>query len=382
MIRNFMRGAIAAAFAAVGFSVGMSLLSGSNPVFDLSSYPAKHSFLAIITSIPGAFGFLIAPQLIRWVVVMTGWLENKLQRTPIQDLAGGAVGLIVGLIIANLLEVSVSGIPGLGRYLSVGLSAIMGYVGMRVGVKKREEILAFIYPRWKEKHAKDKAEEKAAEVKGACLKVLDTSVIIDGRIADICKSGFVDGTLIIPAFVLEELQHIADSSDLLKRNRGRRGLDVLNKIRKELDVPVQIDQRDYDDLAEVDSKLVRLCREISGSIVTNDYNLNKVAELQGVKVLNINELANAVKPVVLPGEEMIVQVIKDGKELGQGVAYLDDGTMIVVDGGKRFIGQTLTVLVTSVLQTSAGRMIFAKPKPGEGKKVSPAPALNEVNAIV
>ncbi|MZP30229.1 TRAM domain-containing protein [Heliobacterium undosum] len=381
MIRNFMRSAIAVAFAAVGFSVGMSLLSGANRVFDLSSYPAKHSFLAVITLIPGALGFIIAPQLIRWVVVMTGWLENRLQRTPIQDLVGGAIGLIVGLIIANLLDVSISELPGLGRYLSVGLSAIMGYVGMRVGVKKREEILIFIYPRWKEKQAKEKTEDKA-EAKGACLKVLDTSVIIDGRIADICKSGFIDGTLVIPAFVLEELQHIADSSDLLKRNRGRRGLDVLNKIRKELDVAVHIDQRDYDDLAEVDSKLVRLCREINGHIVTNDYNLNKVAELQGVKVLNINELANAVKPVVLPGEEMTVQVIKDGKELGQGVAYLDDGTMIVVDGGKRFMGQTITVLVTSVLQTSAGRMIFAKPKPGEGKKVSPTPALNEVNAIV
>ncbi|ABZ83930.1 pin domain protein [Heliomicrobium modesticaldum Ice1] len=381
MIHKFMRSAIAVAFAAVGFSSGMSLLSGANRVFDLSSYPAKHSFLAVITLIPGALGFIIAPQLIRWVVVMTGWLENRLQRTPIQDLVGGAIGLIVGLIIANLLDVSISELPGLGRYLSVGLSAIMGYVGMRVGVKKREEILTFIYPRWKEKHAKDKLGDKA-EARGACLKVLDTSVIIDGRIADICKSGFIDGTLVIPAFVLEELQHIADSSDLLKRNRGRRGLDVLNKIRKELDVAVQIDQRDYDDLAEVDSKLVRLCREINGHIVTNDYNLNKVAELQGVKVLNINELANAVKPVVLPGEEMTVQVIKDGKELGQGVAYLDDGTMIVVDGGKRFIGQTITVLVTSVLQTSAGRMIFAKPKIGEGKKVSPTPALNEVNAIV
>ena len=200
---------------------------------------------------------------------------------------------------------------------------------------------------------------------GSAPKILDTSVIIDGRIADICKSGFIEGDLVIPGFVLEELRHIADSSDLLKRNRGRRGLDILNKIQKELEFKVQICERDYDDIAEVDSKLVRLAQDMKGKILTNDFNLNKVAELQGVTVLNINELANAVKPVVLPGEEMEVHVIKNGKEAGQGVAYLDDGTMIVVDGGKRHIGETIGVLVTSVLQTAAGRMIFAKPKTEE-----------------
>ncbi|MBC9785228.1 PIN/TRAM domain-containing protein [Heliobacterium chlorum] len=381
MFRNIMRYAIALAFAAAGFSFGYSLISGANRVFDLSSYPAKHSFLAIVTMLPGLFGFFIAPPLIKRVVVLTGWLENRLQRTPTQELIGGAFGLIVGLFIANLLVSPISEIPGLGRYISIFVAAILGYVGMRVGVKKREEVLSVI-PRL---GGKERSQPKGDPPKNPSLKVLDTSVIIDGRIADICKSGFIDGTLVIPAFVLEELQHIADSSDLLKRNRGRRGLDILNKIRKELDVVVQIDQRDYDDLTEVDSKLVRLCREVGGQIVTNDYNLNKVAELQGVKVLNINELANAVKPVVLPGEEMTVQVIKDGKELGQGVAYLDDGTMIVVDGGKRFIGQMITVLVTSVLQTAAGRMIFAKPKASDGKKAttsSPSPTLNEVNAIV
>ena len=170
----------------------------------------------------------------------------------------------------------------------------------------------------------------------------------------------MEGPIVIPGFVLEELRHIADSSDLLKRNRGRRGLDVLNRIQKELAMPVQVIEKDYDDIAEVDSKLVRLAKEMSGKVVTNDYNLNKVAELQGVPVLNINELANAVKPVVLPGEEMVANVIKEGKESGQGVAYLDDGTMIVIDGGKKFVGETVHVMVTSVLQTAAGRMIFAK----------------------
>ena len=191
---------------------------------------------------------------------------------------------------------------------------------------------------------------------------MDTSVIIDGRIADICRSGFLEGILIIPEFVLEELRHIADSPDLLKRNRGRRGLDILNRIQKDLGVEVEVVATDYEELSEVDSKLVRLAQHIEGKIITNDFNLNKVAELQGVTVLNINELANAVKPIVLPGEEMQVKVIKEGKEYGQGVAYLDDGTMIVVDEGRKFIGGELEVLVTSILQTAAGRMIFAKPK--------------------
>lgn len=226
-----------------------------------------------------------------------------------------------------------------------------------VGVKNKEDLLG-VFPF--SRLGKDK---NAPMLQSDCSnKILDTSVIIDGRIADICKSGFIDGTLIIPGFVLEELRHIADSSDLLKRNRGRRGLDILNKIDKELAVKVQITEEDFPDVDEVDSKLVRLAQHINGQIITNDFNLNKVAQLQGVKVLNINDLANAVKPVVLPGEEMVVQVIKEGKELGQGVGYLDDGTMIVIENGKRLMGETVKVMVTSVLQTSAGRMIFAKPK--------------------
>lgn len=198
-------------------------------------------------------------------------------------------------------------------------------------------------------------------------KVLDTSVIIDGRIFDLCQTGFIEGTLIIPAFVLQELRHIADSSDNLKRNRGRRGLDILNKIQKELkEVDVQVTEKDFPQIAEVDSKLLKLAQELNGKVITNDYNLNKVAEFQGVPVLNINELANAIKPVVLPGEEMRIQIVKDGKESGQGVAYLDDGTMIVVEGGRKFIGETKDVVVTSVLQTAAGRMIFAKQKEALG----------------
>ena len=191
---------------------------------------------------------------------------------------------------------------------------------------------------------------------------MDTSVIIDGRIFDICQTGFVEGPLVIPGFVLNELRHISDSADGLKRNRGRRGLDILNKIQKELSIETQIYEEDFPKIAEVDAKLLKLAQVLNGKVVTNDFNLNKVAEFQGVPVLNINELANAIKPVLLPGEEMKVVVMKDGKEASQGIAYLDDGTMIVVEGGRKFISEEIMVVVTSVLQTAAGRMIFAKPK--------------------
>lgn len=278
---------------------------------------------------------------------------------PLRQLMVGAGGMLAGLLIAVMLNPVVADLEGLGSLLPGVMALTFGFVGLRIGVVKQEEIAAGFAALLE----KPKPISAAPEAKGfEEHKILDTSVIIDGRIADICKTGFIEGTLVIPEFVLEELQHIADSSDLLKRNRGRRGLDILNKIQKELDVKVLIYEGDFEEIGEVDSKLVKLAKALRGKVVTNDFNLNKVCELQGVSVLNINDLANAVKPVVLPGEEIIVQVIKDGKEHGQGVAYLDDGTMIVVEGGRDYIGTTMEVLVTSVLQTSAGRMIFAKPK--------------------
>ena len=193
-------------------------------------------------------------------------------------------------------------------------------------------------------------------------RIVDTSVIIDGRIADICDTGFIEGNLIVPRFILDELQHIADSSDSMKRSRGRRGLDILNRMQKSIDINIEIVDQDFPKIKEVDSKLVALAKKTNGKIITNDFNLNKVAELQGVKILNVNELANALKPVVLPGEVMMVKVIKEGKEPGQGVAYLDDGTMIVVDNASKVLGENVEVLVTSVLQTTAGRMIFSELK--------------------
>jgi uncharacterized protein YacL len=282
--------------------------------------------------------------------------EANVAKVPIADLSAAISGLILGLLISVLLFPSLEKLNLYGAFLPIVVTLTIGFFGFRLGYTKREEIVAFLSML---RLGKDPSNDSPLFEEH---KILDTSVIIDGRIADICKTGFIEGTMVIPEFVLEELQHIADSSDLLKRNRGRRGLDILNKIQKELDVKVLIYEGDFEEISEVDSKLVRLAKVLRGKVITNDFNLNKVCELQGVSVLNINDLANAVKPVVLPGEEIVVQVIKDGKEYGQGVAYLDDGTMIVVEGGREYIGTLMEVMVTSVLQTSAGRMIFAKPK--------------------
>ncbi len=359
MVRRILRLAIAVTgvglgvFAAYSTSAWVQGLLGI--AFGLWQTLLYFSLAGLVV---GLLAYVVAPWIIAAVWSATQWLEKRLQKSPIQDILAGSLGLIVGLIIASLLGSALGRIPLVGSFLPTIGAVIFGYLGMSVAVHKREElgsVLGF---------GRLGAKDRASAERTVRPKVLDTSVIIDGRIADLCQTGFVEGPLVIPAFVLEELRHIADSSDTLKRNRGRRGLDVLNRIQKELSIPVDVYERDLGANLDVDAKLVKLARLLGGSIVTNDYNLNKVAELQGVKVLNINELANAVKPVVLPGEEMLVHVIKDGKESGQGVAYLDDGTMIVVDGGRRHIGETIDVMVTSVLQTAAGRMIFARPKNG------------------
>ncbi|MFC4098304.1 PIN/TRAM domain-containing protein [Paenibacillus xanthanilyticus] len=303
-------------------------------------------------------GLVLATMLSGTIIRLVERGAERTSSLPMGQLLSGGAGLAGGLALSALIYPAVSGLSGIGLFIPVCMTLFFGYFGLRIGLSKQAELEAGVGALLAQRaKASDPSEDSTYEEH----KILDTSVIIDGRIADICKTGFIEGTLVIPEFVLEELQHIADSSDLLKRNRGRRGLDILNKIQKELDVKVLIYEGDMED-GEVDSKLVKLAKALHGKVVTNDFNLNKVCELQGVSVLNINDLANAVKPVVLPGEEIVVQVIKDGKEHGQGVAYLDDGTMIVVEGGRDFIGTTMEVLVTSVLQTSAGRMIFAKPK--------------------
>ena len=313
--------------------------------------------------ITGIIIFLISPWVINLIVKITEKIEKILQNTPANEIGAGILGLLIGLVIAYLISsgpITLIPFSWLAITLSIMLYGSMGYLGISIATKKREDLFNFA-TQIRKSSQKDKDKTVKPENR-VTPKILDTSVIIDGRIADICKTGFVEGPLLIPSFVLEELRHIADSSDSLKRNRGRRGLDILNKIQNELAIQVEIIERDFEELSEVDTKLLKLAQVMKGSVITNDYNLNKVAEFQRVPVLNINELANAVKPVVLPGEEMIVQIIKDGKESGQGLAYLDDGTMIVVDGGRKFIGETIGVVVTSVLQTAAGRMIFVKPK--------------------
>lgn len=367
MVKGLFRVFIALLGALAGYELILISLPVLAEVFHHALSAPIHVSLLVFGGLAGGIIFyLIAPPIMRRIFRLIECSETRLSKMPATDIISGAVGLMVGLLIANLLSLPFGRLPVVGPFLPVLANVILGYIGMNLAVKKKDDLWAFVaaFPRLTKDKEKDKEKDKAGRAAEASLapKVLDTSVIIDGRIADIVKSGFLEGTLVIPNFVLEELRHIADSSDLLKRNRGRRGLDILNRIQKELGIKVVISDRDYEDLAEVDSKLLRLARELKGKVLTNDYNLNKVAELQGVPVLNINELANAVKPVVLPGEEMLVHVIRDGKEAGQGVAYLDDGTMIVVDGGRRHIGETIGVLVTSVLQTAAGRMIFAKPK--------------------
>lgn len=289
------------------------------------------------------------------LAALTLLIEKGLKKIPLRNFLGSFLGLIVGILIANFLSnVFFSNFfnhqDTVLPLLSV-LYGICGYIGLRIGYKKGEEIHL---PSWKPLSKNPSQAENA--------KILDTSVIIDGRIADITETGFIEGALIIPQFVLNELQHIADSSDSIKRTRGKRGLEVLHHIQKQANVDVRIVDKDYPAVKEVDSKLIELAKEVHGKIITNDSNLNKVAELQGIEVLNINELANSIKPVVLPGEEINVKILKEGKEIGQGVAYLDDGTMIVVDNGRKHMGKTIDVVVTSVLQTPAGRMIFARLK--------------------
>ena len=327
----------------------------------------RYQDIILFTFFGLAFGiilFFLSSRIMKYSVAFLKWVESKLSEVPTLDIVFGAIGLIIGLIIAFLITDPISRlkIPWVSVILTTGIYIFFAYLGVSIATKRREELSSFAL-------FKRVMKGKSPKENAAVPKILDTSVIIDGRIFDICKTGFIEGPLVIPAFVLEELRHIADSSDALKRNRGRRGLDILNRIQKELEIDVEIYEGDFADITEVDSKLLKLGQVLNAKVLTNDYNLNKVAEFQGVPVLNINELANAVKPVVLPGEEMVVQVIKDGKETGQGIAYLDDGTMIVVDGGKKHVGETIGVMVTSVLQTAAGRMIFAKPK-GTDKIVS------------
>lgn len=315
-------------------------------------------FKILAIAVGGTVGFLFSFLFNTKIQCLFSEVICHLQKIPTQNFAAATIGLIIGLIIANLLAYSLSFVPIIGSYLPIILSVLLGALGINIGINKKDEIFNFFgYFR-----NINKVRRKEDSKRFVHPKILDTSVIIDGRILDICQTEFLEGELIIPRFVLSELQHIADSSDSLKRNRGRRGLDILNKITKIRKNKIKIVGKDYNEPKEVDAKIIRLAKEIKAKVITNDYNLNKVAQLEGVPVLNINDLSNALKAVILPGEEMNTQIIKEGKEPEQGIAYLDDGTMIVVENGHKYIGKKVNILVTSILQTPAGRMIFGRVK--------------------
>ncbi len=344
-----LRAVFAVVFAITGFLLGREAY-----VYLVASHFAAESLqLAFTIGVPLAgalLGLFLAPAAQTIFEKELNAIERAIERLAPYEIAGGAIGLIAGLVIAFLIRsvlfefISTTGRSGsyVAILLYIVLSVFFAYLGARVGSRKIVPLSLA-------------ASNVAA---GSVPKIIDTSIIVDGRIVEILQAGFLEGPFILPRFILRELQAVADSADALKRTRGRRGLDVLNRL-QELG-SLEISEIDYDGVREADAKLVRLTRELGGKLVTNDYNLNRVAHVEGVAVLNVNELANAVKPVVLPGEELHIQVIRDGKESHQGVGYLDDGTMIVVENGRRLIGESADVVVSSVLQTVAGRMIFAK----------------------
>ncbi len=335
-------------FGIIGWYVG-TVIAGSTA---LTLDTLKWTIPAMV--IGAIIGALIAPYL---TIKPARWVRRVVRQLPVQQLLAGTLGLVIGLIIAALLVLPLSQLPApFGNILPAIGAIVFGYLGITVMVLRSEEFTELFRGRLR------KSGDKEAEAKDEAMPVLlDSSVIIDGRIADISQTGFIMGPMLIPRFVLNEVQYIADSADSLRRNRGRRGLDMLSRLQRESAVPVIITDMDVKNVRQVDDKLVQLAKQLKCPIITNDFNLNQVAQLQGVSVLNINALANAIKALVLPGETIRVQLIDEGKEQGQGVGYLDDGTMVVVEHGMRYIHREIDVQVTKVLQTNAGRMIFGQP---------------------
>lgn len=319
----------------------------------------------------GGMGYLLTPYFIKSLGFIGLLFEHHLQFLSWQDLSVAILGLIVGLLVANLVALPFADLPAIGSYIAVLLNVVLGYIGIRLFLKRREEIqgmwstIGGLKERIRLRGPRQGQVGRGEEVVGGgrCnLKILDTSVLIDGRILDVAQTGFLEGSLVLPRFVLLELQSVADSSDSVRRSRGRRGLDVVNSLQKIENVQVEIVEIPLRQLQveSVDEGLIALARQIGGKVMTTDYNLNKLAQIDGVDVLNVNDLSNALKPMLLPGETVIVELIREGKEPLQGVGYLDDGTMIVVEEGRSHIGRRVDVTVTSMLQTSAGRMVFGR----------------------
>ena len=360
-----MRKVLRVLLALVGIGIGCGIVAwvlysfkcpGYDYVMRYTTIPAVMAALYVIVGILfGIIFFIISPRIIDGVHGFFKKLENRLTQMPALDILFGVLGIMLGLLFAFLLSLIVRtiNIPVLPEVITILLFFICGYYGGYIGVTRRAELM---------EGAAARRNRLSGSIvpDGARPKVLDTSVIIDGRIYDICRTGFIEGKIVVPSFVLKELRHIADSSDAIKRTRGRRGLDILHAMQCELDQQVEVDERDYEDVDEVDLKLLRLAGDLGGILVTNDYNLNKVAAVQNMPVLNINELANSLRSVLLPGEELSLAIVKEGKESGQGIGYLPDGTMVIVENGKKRIGETVDLVVTSALQTSAGRLVFAK----------------------
>ena len=337
---------------------------------DMSLTIARIAVLIFGTLLGVIIGYLISSFILKQGLVISKRLERILTHIPNQELIAGTIGLLFGLIIANLIGVAFNQVPIIGPYIPIILSAIFGYSGLKLMARKGPEMYNNYVQQWGGAGTKKTSRFKMfsthkSDKASSTPKLLDTSVIIDGRIKELCNTGFIEGPLMVPLFVLNELQIISDSADATKRNRGRRGLDILKDMQDANKVAIEVVEDDYDDLTEVDSKLMRLALDKQWKLMTNDFNLNKVARVQGIEVLNLNELANVLKPALIAGEWIRVQVMKEGKEVHQGVAYLDDGTMIVVEDGKPYVGQNVEVMVTSILQTSAGRMIFARVDGGQ-----------------
>lgn len=313
------------------------------------------SVLVLSVIVFGLIFYVFAPDIVKTGKKTTLKLGKDLEDVPLNEIVAGTVGVISGLIIALLISLTYRQVVSSGWYtvLTILLYILCGFIGFTIAVAKYNDIAI---PDAVMERLKLKGSDKVQP------KVVDTSVIIDGRIVDIMRAGFIEGTLIVPEFVLDELRHIADSSDSLKRARGRRGLEILDQMQKEFSVEVYSASktRQFDDIPEVDVKLIKLAEQIGGKLLTTDYNLNKVATIHDIKVMNINDLANAIKPIVIPGEKMIVDIVKQGKDPSQGIGYLDDGTMIVVEDGSGKIGESVTITVTSIIQTSAGKMIFGR----------------------
>lgn len=379
VVQQLLRALIALVGAGVGAgltAMAQQLLAQANLSYHV---PVKTLVIVYISmcALGGLIGFLLSNRLLRWFVDWGNRLEQRMERMPIGQMFSSVTGLICGLIIAALLSqiLNFVGASLFTTAISAILYVIFGALGLSIGFKRARDIVdmqdkfyGFRERRALRKSARQARESAEEEGDGedafgqAQAKILDTSVIIDGRIFAVARTGFLEGEMVVPQFVLDELRRVADSADARRRSRGRRGLDLLQKARQEPGMRLRVDPTDWQDTEETDVKLLRLARETGGRVVTNDFNLNKVAAVSGMKVLNLNDLAGALKPAVLAGEEMETTITKEGKEPGQGVGYMEDGTMIVVEGGRRHVGETVQVVVTTVIQTSAGRMIFSRLK--------------------